>query len=357
MIIWPITKAVPPPRLVCVELNPGPPKMTDSTRERIIGFLEAGGTPAEAARQYNVTISSVTRLQEKVKETGSVKNRPGQGRKRKLSESQADKVRKRAKRGKNSPQIAKEMSQELKEPVSVDTIRRTIKEGELEYLVVEEEEELTEAHKSKRLAYAQKNLEKDWNLVLFTDEKIFQLPAGVHKCWQDPKNRKRKKKQKRHTPKVMVWGGIGSYFKTPLVFVPRNTKLDSEGYLEILKNNLPPATTTKDCPKEKLDDWEFLQDGAAIHKAKKVLNYLEEHAPYFVRDHSPLSPDFNIIEDIWSQMNTELNKYKIKDLKSLKKHLRIVWKNISFEKVRASVNSMPKRLQECIDLNGERTQY
>ena len=99
-----------------------------------------------------------------------------------------------------------------------------------------------------------------------------------------------------------------------------------------------------------------MQDGATIHKTKKVLTYLEEHAPYYVRDHSPQSPDFNIIEDIWSQMNTELNKHKINDLQSLKKHLRIVWK-ISFEKVRASVNSMPKRLQECIELNGERTKY
>lgn len=348
---------VPPPRLVCVELNPGPPKMTEQKRERVIGFLEAGGTPAEAAKQYDVTISSVTRLQEKVKETGTVKNRPGQGRKRKLSTSQAKKIRKKAKRGKNCPQIAREMSKELKEPVSTETIRKTIKEGELEYLVIEEEEELKEEHKSKRLAYAQENLEKEWNLVLFTDEKIFQLPSGAHKGWQDRKNRKKKKKQKRHSPQVMVWGGIGSYFKTPLVFVPKNTNLDSAGYLEILKKNLPPATTTKDCPKEKLDDWEFLQDGATIHKAKKVMKYLEKHAPYYVRDHPPLSPDFNIIEDIWSQMNTELNKYSIKDLNSLKKHLRIVWKNISFEKVRASVNSMPKRLQECIDLNGERTKY
>jgi transposase len=331
--------------------------MTERTRERVIGFLEAGRTPAEAAKQYDVAISSVTRLQEKVKETGSVKNRPGQGRKRKLSKKQADKVRKKAKRGKDSPQIAKEMSQELKEPVSDVTIRRTIKEGELEYLVVEEEEELIEEHKRKRLTYAQKELEKDWKLVLFTDEKIFQLPAGAHKSWQDPKNRKKKKKQKRHPPKVMVWGGIGSYFKTPLVFAPKNTNLNSAGYLEILKRNLPPATTTKDCPKEKLDDWEFLQDGATVHTAKQVLNYLEKHAPYYVRDHPPLSPDLNIIEDIWSQMNTELNKYKINSLQSLKKRLRIVWKNISFEKVHKSVNSMPKRLQECIDLNGERTKY
>jgi len=204
MADWPIRKVVPPLRLVCVELNPGPPKMDESTRERVIGFLDAEGTPTKAAEQYNVAVSSVTRLQAKVEKTGSVKNQPGQGRKRKLSKSQVDKIRKRAKRGKDSPQIAAEMVRELKTPVSVRTIQRTIREGDLEYLVVEEEEVLTEENKRKRLVYAQENLEKDWKLVLFTDEKLFQLPVGAHKSWQKRKERKKKKKQKRHTPKVMV---------------------------------------------------------------------------------------------------------------------------------------------------------
>ena len=33
---FPTIRAVPPPDLVCVELNPGPGHMTDGTREQII---------------------------------------------------------------------------------------------------------------------------------------------------------------------------------------------------------------------------------------------------------------------------------------------------------------------------------
>jgi hypothetical protein len=200
-------------------------------------------------------------------------------------------------------------------------------------------------------------MDRDWKLVLFTDEKLFQLPSGSHKRWQDPKNRLKKPKPSRHPPKIMVWGGIGYYFKTQLVFCKKNEKLNSQGYLDILKHNLPPKTMTSDCPKGKEDNWSFLQDNAPIHKTKAVIKYLEQEAPFYVHEYPALSPDLNIIEDIWSQMDSELNKHKIKDLTSLKKCLRKIWKDISLEKVRNSVNSMPRRVEQCIASKGERTSY
>ena len=50
----------------------------------------------------------------------------------------------KAKKGKKSPQISREISRSIKKRVSADTIRRTIKEAKLQYLVVEEVEELTQ---------------------------------------------------------------------------------------------------------------------------------------------------------------------------------------------------------------------
>jgi len=96
-------------------------------------------------------------------------------------------------------------------------------------------------------------------MTLFTDEKLFQLPSGSHKRWQEGKNRMKKQKLSRHPAKIMVWGGIGYYFKTKLVFCDKNEKLNSRGYLEILKHNLPPKSQfSSDCPKGKEDDWHFL---------------------------------------------------------------------------------------------------
>ena len=46
-------------------------------------------------------------------------------------------------------------------------------------------------------------------------------------------------------------GGVGYYFKTPLVFCKQKQKLNSKGYLEILKDNIPPKTRFRDCPKDR----------------------------------------------------------------------------------------------------------
>ena len=55
---------VVPPLLVCVELNPGPPKMTDEKRSEVIGYLKAGKNAAEAAQEFHVDKSSVKRLKQ-----------------------------------------------------------------------------------------------------------------------------------------------------------------------------------------------------------------------------------------------------------------------------------------------------
>jgi transposase len=109
--------------------------------------------------------------------------------------------------------------------------------------------------------------------------------------------------------------------------------------------------------KGKEDDWALLQDNASVHKTKEVMDYIEKEAPFYVRGYPALSPDMNIIEDIWSMMNDELNKYKITTMTTLKRYLKKIWKDISLEKVRNCVDSMPRRIEKCISIKGERTNY
>ena len=83
--------------------------------------------------------------------------------------------------------------------------------------------------------------------------------------------------------------------------------------------------------KGKEDDWAVLQDNATCHKTMSVMGYLGREAPYYP-DYPALSPDMNIIEDIWFMMNDELNKYKITNIATLKRYLRKIWKEISQKK-------------------------
>ncbi len=71
----------------------------------------------------------------------------------------------------------------------------------------------------------------------------------------------------------------------------------------------------------------------------------------------PYSPDFNIIEDCWSYMDRAIRTAKITTLKGLQRTLTRVWKELSWDYVRNSVDSIPDRLNECITLQGARTHY
>ena len=46
-----------------------------------------------------------------------------------------------------------------------------------------------------------------------------------------------------------------------------------------------------------------------------------------------------------------------KAIAELKSALKKLWKNLDMEHVIASINSLPRRFQECIDLKGARTSY
>ena len=66
------------------------------------------------------------------------------------------------------------------------TIQRVLKEKGFFYGKVQKIESLTKDHKKKRVAYAEENRKQDWNLVVFSDEKTFQLGAGEEYAWQMP---------------------------------------------------------------------------------------------------------------------------------------------------------------------------
>ncbi len=63
------------------------------------------------------------------------------------------------------------------------------------------------------------------------------------------------------------------------------------------------------------------------------------------------------MEDGWSWMEGELQRKGPKSLRALKSQLTTAWNNLPMSKVENSIQSLPKRFQQCIDLNGERTSY
>jgi transposase len=343
---------IPAPLLVGVELNPGP-SPAEKKREQIVLLKKLGTmTKRVIADAVGVDPHTVQNTWKRFKQKRSLKNKAGQGRKRKLTTKQAKQVAKKAKKGKDSPELAREYYGKVG-GISARTIRRTLRDQGLRYLVRRKLPILTVEQQKLRLAFAKKRLNYDWKYVLFTDEKTFQLGGTPHKSWQDPHERQTDE-VKRHAPKVHAWAGIGSHFKTKLYLFHQN--LDKDLMHKILKEHLPPPHVY-DLPIRHRNKWIFVQDNDPKHRSKKVTNLLDEIAPDRLLDFPSMSADFNPMEDIWSILDRSLQHQTIKTMAQLKTALKKEWKRLDMQLIRKSVESMPRRLQECIDLKGKRTFY
>jgi transposase len=344
---------IPAPRLVCVELNPGP-ALTAAQREEIFTLHnKAKMSPEEIAEAVNVHPKTVNRTLEKYKNRPTLKNLPGQGRKRKLTPELMKRVKQKAKRKKSATKIAHEIHDEVKGGLSERSVQRHLKDAGKKYLVVEEVEELTPEQEKRRLKFAKDYKNYNWDYVLFADEKSWELRSTLHKCWQDPAHRVKRVKT-RHPAKIHCWGGIGLHFKTKLHFFKPN--LTSNLFCNILKKRLPPEYKYNLYPKQH-GKWILVQDNDPKHKSKKTTELLNKLAPNRIRDFPVNSPDFNPIEDVWSMLQSAIQYKKIKSIDSLKRHLTAAWENLDMNEVRNSIESLPTRFQQCIKRKGKRTDY
>lgn len=109
-----------------------------------------------------------------------------------------------------------------------------------------------------------------------------------------------------------------------------------------------------------------MQDGAPIHTAHRVSNWIQTHGITTV-SWPPYSPDLNPIKHVWKKLK-ELVYIRHPDILSLPKDteatkeaifeaIKEAWEAIPDEFFKALVDSMPRRVQAVIDANGWQTKY
>jgi transposase len=343
---------IPAPPLVGIELNPGP-ALTEEQRAEIVTLHNvAHYSIGKIIKTTGYSKNTIKRALKKNKEKKSLKNEPGQGRKRKIGPQLLKRMKRKAKRKKPATKIAHEITAEIPGGISERSVRRYLKES-YEYLVIEKREALTPAQEQKRLSFARRRKNHDWEYEVFVDEKTWELRSTIDKCWQDPKNRLTETK-KRHAAKIHCWGGIGKHFKTKLYFFKQN--LNSKLYCKILKSRLPPEYKY-DLDHLHYGNWILVQDNDPKHKSKTTTTLLDKLAPNRLTDWPANSPDFNPIEDVWSMLQSAIKYKKISNLTSLQKHLTKAWNDLDITVIQRSVNSLPARFKQCIERKGKRTDY
>ncbi|CAB5366076.1 unnamed protein product [Rhizophagus irregularis] len=320
----------------------------ETQRQTILQFWRQGiRTAAKIHSLTKIPLRTIYRNLKKIKKTGDVKHRGGNGRISKITQKAAREIGQYIRR---KPTITAKFIAAKLEDVGVNVSRSTVSR----YLTSHGYKNalplatpmLTPAHKHKRIEWAQNHMNDDWQNTLFSDETAFQLFRNTVRHWY--------KKQRPIRPipkdrsKIFAWGGFCIRGKTSL-FCFRGI-MDGKFYTKILERQIPEVYSMLG------DSWRLQQDNDPKHTSRVAKEFLKNNVPE-VMDWPSNSPDLNPIENLWAivKRNTELRRPK--NLNELDVFLHEEWVKIPNNLLINLVNSMPQRCREVIDRNGERIPY
>lgn len=301
-------------------------------------------TPRKLHKQTRIPLRTIQR--------NLAKFRDGLGPERRSGSSAPQKLRANDKRRvigitqKNPKKSAKKiaaLAHEKGSPLVCDrTIQRYLKSVGWNKTVPLKRPYMTKKMMEKRVQWCLQNRNTDWTKVLFTDESSFQLYRITAKQW----GKKRKAiPVPKHSPSLMVWGGMSYRGKTCLAIV--SGMINSEKYTETLNGYL------LDCMKVYYPDgWVFQQDNAPCHKSKYSTAWFAKHN-ITVMDWPPGSPDLNPIERLWAIIKQKLEDQNPSNLTDLKEKILKIWEEIPYETLESLIQSMPSRIEKCILTEGK----
>ena len=215
----------------------------------------------------------------------------------------------------------------------------------------------------------------DWQHVRFSDEvhfgwgpegrKLIIRPLG--RIWKGHpqyifQKETRSRENSDDLKRVHYWGAVGYNFKSPLIRyeVPSNTngKMTHQVYIESI---LEPVVAEWCLEKE---PWCLEEDGDSGHGLKSQNNPVErwKHAHGMSKDSSTIhtyyancraSPDFAIIEDTWQYPKQYVRKRPHSDDDIVDELVREAWDQIPQDWINRLVDSIPQRLQDCIQSKGQ----
>lgn len=195
----------------------------------------------------------------------------------------------------------------------------------------------------------------DWKSVMFSDESTFLqhncLPSVVRRLpGISPLNPRYTQKTIKHSPGVMAWGCFSYRGRGALTFLNKSQKMNSETYVAILEDKLRNFMTSHHCTI-------FQQDKAPCHTAKRSMEWFRTNGIQ-VLSWPGNSPDLNPIENLWQQVKRKISYSKCISFETLKHEVTRVWcLETTPEQCQTLVESMPRRIKAVLDNNGFPTKY
>lgn len=316
-------------------------------REKIVEAHKKGDGYKTISKRFSVARSTVRHTIQRFRSSGAVVSRPRSGRPKKISSSTSRHIAKIV--NKDPRTSAKTIQKDLEEmgvDVSLRTIGRSLHRSGFKACRPRKTPLLKPRHVKARLEYARRWLKEDssmWNNVLWSDETKIELFGhnDVQTVWRkkgeafNPKNTV--PTVKHGGGSIMLWGCFTSRGTGRLVKI--DGILKSQGYVEILANNLRPSAQTLGLRR---NFW-FQQDNDPKHTSKLakewfVMNKIE------VLDWPAMSPDLNPIENLWKELKIRVHKRHPSNLDQLTRYCMEEWDNMPAQICQNLVINYKKRL-------------
>ena len=245
------------------------------------------------------------------------------------------------------PEITNLLNSRFDLNVSERTIQRWLKEKGYEYSLYKVRPKNDLKIQENRLNWCKHHTFDNWYDIFFTDETTIYLnnPGGFK--WVKDGEQQNYVAGHNRGRKVNVWGAISHKGKLTLQVFEEN--LNTEVYLNILSDMLPEMRQINN-KKNRLQ-----MDNAKVHWPINALKFYKENNLGLI-DWPPNSPDLNPIENVWAYLKSKLSDQKYTKNQQISK-IHTTWNDISDEQIKKTWESIYKRIQQCIDVEGKLTNF
>lgn len=306
------------------------------------------------------SVSTILRLIERFRETGSVADRPRSGRPSMEGERETT-IEEELETQQSTLAAASSRSISRGTGIPKSSVQRILRHRlQLYPYRLQTNQRLTEADMAGRVAFAQFMLSGgvDLESILWTDESYFSLSGHVnrHNCvvWGSEKPREIIERDV-HAPKVCVWFGYSAQYRLTPFFFPDT--VTGENYAEMLRNHVVPQIRRK----HRLQSTIFQQDGAPPHFSTVARTFLHSVFPderIIARGYPNRwpahSPDLTPLDYyFWGVVKDRVyHCFTPTSLPELQQRISAVIADIDPDELRRSVLHLPSRLEAVLESGG-----
>lgn len=238
--------------------------------------------------------------------------------------------------------------------ISAATIRRRLNENKLFHHIPARQSPLTPRNINARLQFCEENYGRDWDKIIFSDEKTFKsFNARAASLWRPPKERF----NPRYVQNIRYSGhltcGVWGYITCggPGELCPTSPRVDTEEYTSILEEVYLPSMQI--IFGDAVNEMTFMQDNARTHTSAAARAWFNSHPDVKLLQWPAYSPDLNPIENIWAHMVRHWPENHFQNRGQILEMAQQLWEDLRHgDLIPKLYRSLPNRLQEVRDNNG-----